>query len=128
MQVAFFVVPRNDFGTRTLFNVIADPLGNLIIGGTGGNERPKVVIINLSNLQPALIDGTVRVVFAFPTHKNGAAFVHSPRRQYIPRQRCARAARELFPTRKSRANNFTFSRFLSIRFSLFAVFYLLALT
>ena len=62
MQVAFFVVPGNDFGTRTLFSMVVDPLDNLFVGCAGGNERPKIIITNLGKFQPALIERTVGMV------------------------------------------------------------------
>jgi hypothetical protein len=48
MQVAFLVVPGNDFGARTLFSAFIYPRGNLVVSSAGGNKRSEVVIINLA--------------------------------------------------------------------------------
>src|SRR5437764_891774 len=66
MQVAFLVVPGNNFGTRTLFSMVADPRGDLIVGCTGRNERPEIIIIDLGKFQPALIERTIGMVLPFP--------------------------------------------------------------
>ncbi len=57
MQVAFLVVPGNNFGTRTLFRMIADPFGDFTVGCTGGNERPKIII------RQAFAAGCAEIVF-----------------------------------------------------------------
>src|SRR5437899_2805934 len=97
VQVAFLVVPGNNLGTGTVFSVFTDPRSNLVVGRSGGDKGPEIVIINLCKFQPALIERAIGVVFAFPTHKHRAAFVYSTRRQHIASQRLARASRELFP-------------------------------
>jgi hypothetical protein len=48
MQVAFFIVPRNDLGARTLFGVFADLGLDLVVGGAAGDERSEFVVIDLS--------------------------------------------------------------------------------
>ena len=59
-------------------------------------DRTEIVVINFGKIQPALIKRAIGMVFALPIDKHGAAFVHCARRQYIPSQRSARAAREFF--------------------------------
>src|SRR5512132_3812894 len=98
MQVAFFVVPGNDFGTRTLFSMVPDPLGNLFVGSAGGNERPKIIIINLGKFQPALIERTVGMVLPFPAYKHCATLVHGARRQHVASQRLTPPPPTSFPT------------------------------
>src|SRR5882724_13072900 len=66
VQVAFFIVPSDDLTARALLCMFANPRSNFIIGRAGGNERSEVVVIDLSKLKPALIERTIRVVFAFP--------------------------------------------------------------
>src|SRR5947207_3620561 len=80
MQVAFLVVPGNDFGARTLFSVLADPLGNLIIGCASGDERAKIIIIDLGKFQPGLIERTIGMVLPFPAYEHCATLVHGTRR------------------------------------------------
>jgi hypothetical protein len=47
MEVTFFVVPRNNLRTRPLFSMLVNPRDKLVIGSAGGDERAKVLIINL---------------------------------------------------------------------------------
>jgi hypothetical protein len=47
MEVMFFVVPRNHLRTRPLFSMLVNPRDKLVIGSAGGDERAKVLIINL---------------------------------------------------------------------------------
>ena len=95
-QVAFLVVPGNDLGTRTLLRIFLNPLRDLVVSCTAGDQRTKIAVINLGKIQPALIERAIGMVFALPVHKHSAAFVHGARRQHITRQRGSRAAREFF--------------------------------
>src|SRR5438132_1645933 len=88
--------PGNDSGTRTLFSTIADPLGDFIVGCTGGNEGPKIIVIDLGKFQPALIERTVGMVLPFPAYKDCATFVHGARRQHVVSQRLTRTSWKFF--------------------------------
>jgi hypothetical protein len=95
-QVAFFVVPGNDLRTRTFSGVLANPRGDLIVGCARGDERLECVVVNFGELQSALIQRAVGVVFALPAGEHSAAFVHGASGQDVASQRFARAARVLF--------------------------------
>src|SRR2546428_710292 len=82
-QVAFPVVPDDDVCTGTFLGVLADPRGTLVIGRTGGDKRPVRAVVNLSELQPPLIERAVGVVFALQADEDGAALVHRAGGQHI---------------------------------------------
>src|SRR2546430_15862632 len=96
MQVTLPVVPDGDVGSRPFLGVFADPRSDLVIGRAGRDERPVRIVINLSKLQPPLIERTVGVVFPLPADEGGAAFVHRTGGQDVAAQRFTRAARKLF--------------------------------
>src|SRR5262249_2411019 len=104
--------------------MVRDPRCNLIVGRTGGDERPKVVIVNLRKLQPALIERAVRVVVPFPANEHCATFVHSPRREHITSQCLTRTAWKLFPLAQVARQQFYFFVILvhTIFFSLILMF------
>src|SRR5712692_1009141 len=95
-QVAFPVVPDDDVGSGTFLGMLADPRGDLFVGRASGDKRPVRVVVNLSELQPPLIQRAVGVVFALPADEDGAALVHRAGGQHVAAQRFARAAWELF--------------------------------
>src|SRR5437870_13604138 len=76
--------------------MLADPRDNLVVGRAGGDKQPERIAVNLSALQPPLIERAVGVVFALPADEAGAALVHCASGQHIAAQRFARAAREVF--------------------------------
>src|SRR5438034_2584783 len=43
----FAEIDYDEFGTRTLFRMVAYPSSNLVVRRTGGDERPEIVIIDL---------------------------------------------------------------------------------
>src|SRR3989441_5421303 len=95
-QVAFPVVPDDDVGSGTFLGVLADPRDNLVVGRAGGDKQPERIVVNLSELQPPLIERAVGVVFALPADEDGAAFVHRAGGEHVAAQPFAGAARELF--------------------------------
>src|SRR5437899_6065090 len=95
-QVAFPVVPDDDVGSGALLGVLADPRGNLVVGRAGGDKRPVCIVVNLSELQPPLIERAVGVVFALPADEDGAALVHRACGQHVAAKGFTRAAREGF--------------------------------
>src|SRR3989449_10421750 len=107
-QVTFFIVPDDDVGAGALLGVLADPRGDLVVGRAGGDKRPVRVVVNLSELQPPLIERAVGVVFALPADEDGAALVHRASGQHIAAQRFARAARELFAVPQIAGQQFDF--------------------
>src|SRR5690242_8159796 len=96
MQVAFLVVPDNNLSTRTFLRSFFNPCCDLIIRCAGGNQRPKVSVIDLRKVQPALIKRTIGMVIALPVNKDSAAFIDGPRRQHVSTQGSAWATREFF--------------------------------
>src|SRR5947209_10037235 len=95
-QVAFPVVPDDDVGSGALLGVLADPRDNLVVGRAGGDKQPERIVVNLSELQPPLIERAVGVVFALPADEDGTAFVHRAGGEHVAAQPFAGAARELF--------------------------------
>jgi hypothetical protein len=85
------------------------------------DESPKISVVNLGKIQPPLIERAIGMVIALPIHKHGAAFVHGTRRQHIPSQRLARAARELFSFPQIAREQFHFFEILG-RHLLFLLF------
>src|SRR5438132_441361 len=107
-QVAFPVVPDDDVGSGTFLGMLADPRDNLVVGRAGGDKQPERIVVNLSELQPPLIERAVGVVFALPADEDGAALVHCASGQHIAAQRFARAARELFAVPQIAGQQFDF--------------------
>src|SRR6266513_6295735 len=66
VQIAFFVIPGDDLGAWTFFGAFANPCRNLIVGCAGGDERPEVVVVDLREPPPALLEWAIGMVFAFP--------------------------------------------------------------
>jgi hypothetical protein len=66
------------------------------------------VVVNLCELQPPLIEGTVGVVFALPTDEDGAALVHPAGGQHVAAQRLTQAAWKLFAAPQIAGQQFDF--------------------
>lgn len=54
-QVAFLIVSGNNFGTRAFLRIFLNPLSDLIVCCTAGDQRAKIVAIDFRKIQPALI-------------------------------------------------------------------------
>lgn len=50
MQIAFLIIPRDDLGAWAFLGVLADPGCDLVVCCAGGDARPELVVINLSEL------------------------------------------------------------------------------
>src|SRR4029077_13775079 len=100
---------------------------DLVVGGPAGNQRTKISVINLGEIQPALIERAIGMVLALPVHQHGAAFVHGARRQHITAQRGSRATREFFSIPQITREQFHFFKVLMHTFLSFVVVWFTAL-
>ena len=76
--------------------MLADPDGDFVVGRAGGDKRPVGVVVDLSELQPRLIERAVGVVFALPAGQGSTAFIQCAGGQHITAQRFSGATWELF--------------------------------
>jgi hypothetical protein len=87
-QVAFLVVPDNDFYPRAFFGIFAYPLRDLFVGRSGRNERSELGVVDPGEVEPALVERAIGMV----------------------RLASQQGLRGIFPSRRSRPSNFTLSR------------------
>src|SRR5579884_1989899 len=125
-QVAFSVVPGDNFRSRTLFGVLFNPCRDLLVCCARSDECAKIIVIDLGELQPALVERAIGMVLADPAYQVRPAFIHCARSQYIAGQRRARTAREVFPIPQIAGQQFHFFEVL-IHKSLWFVGYCLSL-
>ena len=112
-------VPFGDFSGRPFLRMVSDPARDFFIGCPGGYEAPERIVLQLSELQPPLIEREVGEVIALPPDKCRPAFVQRARSQCIPTELLSRAARELFVVPQIASQQFYFFKVFFHGFPLF---------
>jgi len=72
---------------RGLFaRVLANPIGNCVVGRAGGNKGSEIIVGNLGKFEPPLVQRAVGMILTLHTGGHRPAFIQCPGRQDIAGQ------------------------------------------